>query len=183
MTSVEQDENGGAAWIQTLRRRVGWQVAAAYEEERGQAPAPVPAAAAGPAEPPSSSRRLPTLAELDRLVGAAADAHADRAEEWRWYATYLRDFVRPDGTLPESFGLLVDTVFGRLLQTEVGGDERTAGEEADDAAESEEGREGDADLPPAAAVTDEDRDRRDERRHERRRDRGGDASAQHGAQQ
>jgi hypothetical protein len=79
-------------------------------------PEPEPAVEVEP--PPAAATRLelPTLHELEGLVSAAGDAvPAHRLEEWRWYLFYLRGFASTDGTLPDSFALLVETVFGPLL--------------------------------------------------------------------
>ena len=125
------DDPGMHERIERLRRRVAWQVATAYcleledvkvpdvrEAPAPVLPLPVPAPAPPPPEPapeppPAAARAaLPTLDELERAV--AAYAEPDRVEELRWYLFYLRDHAEVDGTLPESFGLLVDTVFGTL---------------------------------------------------------------------
>jgi hypothetical protein len=118
--------------VDELRRKVAWQVSIAYglplEEvhvpevprEPVPAPPPEPEPEPEPELPPAAAAPfvLPTLTELERLVANAADANPDRIEEWRWYLFYLRDFAKTDGTLDDTFGLLVETAFGALLQTE-----------------------------------------------------------------
>jgi capsular polysaccharide biosynthesis protein len=52
---------------------------------------------------------------LDRLVEQRAPEFPDRAEEWRYYVVYLRDFAGPDGSLPASLAGLVADVFADLL--------------------------------------------------------------------
>ena len=39
----------------------------------------------------------------------------DRDAEWGYLVVYLRDFARPDGTLPTAFDALVRESFGELL--------------------------------------------------------------------
>lgn len=118
-----------AVRVEELRRRVAWQVSTAYglavpdvQVEQPPAPAPAPRPLPAPApEPdlPPAARAdrppLPTLPELERLVSLGAELHPGRAEEWRWYLFYLRDFASADGRLPADFGLLVETAFGPLL--------------------------------------------------------------------
>jgi hypothetical protein len=87
------------------------EVAAAQVAE----PEPEPRHAPEPAR--KTALTVPLLHELERLV-ASAGADSARAAEWRWYLFYLRQFARIDGSLPTSFGPLVDTVFGPLLSAE-----------------------------------------------------------------
>jgi hypothetical protein len=56
------------------------------------------------------------LEELAVLVERRAEEFPDRAEEWRAYIVYLRDFVGPDNLLPTSFAGLIDDVFGMLIE-------------------------------------------------------------------
>lgn len=88
--------------VDELSRKVGWQVSTAYG---------LAAAAPEPAAP----QPLPTLADLERLVADAAADHPEHVEEWRWYLFYLRDFAGADGTLDDTFRLLVETAFAPLL--------------------------------------------------------------------
>lgn len=130
--------------VDELRRKVAWQVSIAYglplEEAREWAatpslataepePAPVaplpqPAPEPEPELPPAAAAPapfvLPKLTELERLVAAAAGASPTRVEEWRWYLFYLRDFAHADGTLDDTFSLLVETAFGELLEAQPG---------------------------------------------------------------
>jgi hypothetical protein len=52
---------------------------------------------------------------LERLVERRAAEFPDRAEEWRFYVIYLREFAGPDGSLPDSLAGLVADVFAELL--------------------------------------------------------------------
>jgi capsular polysaccharide biosynthesis protein len=52
---------------------------------------------------------------LERLVEQRAAEFPDRAEEWRYYVVYLRDFAGPDGSLPDSLASLIADVFADLL--------------------------------------------------------------------
>jgi hypothetical protein len=70
------------------------------------------AAAPKPDLPERPDRNVETLAQL---VEQHEDAYPERAEEWRMYVTYLRDFAAPDGRLPSTFDGLVAEVFGDLL--------------------------------------------------------------------
>jgi capsular polysaccharide biosynthesis protein len=90
------------------------------------APAPRPAPAPAPApepvvEPPPAAvvpigaRPDRNVLALDRLVENRAADFPDRADEWRYYVTYLRDFADRDGTLPDSLAGLVADVFAELL--------------------------------------------------------------------
>jgi hypothetical protein len=139
LRTQQQDEFDPALEIavEELRRRVAWQVATAYGlplEQRNPVrtktlplPQPLPrpepelppaAVATAPEpepEPAPPASTLPTLDELERLVSLGAELHPDRVDEWRWYLFYLRGFASIDGTLPEPFRLLLETVFGSLL--------------------------------------------------------------------
>jgi hypothetical protein len=125
--------------VDELRRKVAWQVSTAYglplEEVRVPVvrldaepePLPVPVLPAPvpnpePELPPAAAVPfvLPKLTELERLVADAAAASPERIEEWRWYLFYLRDFAAADGTLDDTFGLLVESAFGELLQPQPG---------------------------------------------------------------
>jgi hypothetical protein len=107
----EPDDAALALEIELLRRRIAWQVEAAYNP----APAPLPPEPAPAPTPPPRRSRMPRLPELERLVAREIDAHPDRADEWRWYLFYLRDFANVDGELPESFALLVRIAFAAIL--------------------------------------------------------------------
>jgi hypothetical protein len=136
--------------VDELRRKVAWQVSIAYglplEEAREWAatpslaaaepepvaplpvaPLPQPEPEPEPELPPAAAAApeperfvLPTLTELERLVADATDASPVRVEEWRWYLFYLRDFAQADGTLDDTFSLLVESAFGDLLQAQPG---------------------------------------------------------------
>lgn len=95
------------------------EAASAAEPPPAPEPAPRPARRAS-AQPPEPS---PTPAEqggwnlerIDRLIEERAAEDPERAEEWRWYVLYLRDFAAADGTLPPSFDGFVLDVFGDLV--------------------------------------------------------------------
>ena len=122
-TELELDP---ATRIDELRRKVAWQVSIAYglpldaETTTLPTPAPIVEPEPEPELPPAAAAPfvLPKLTELERLVAEAGGAKAERLEEWRWYLFYLRDFAHADGTLDDTFGLLVETAFGELLQPE-----------------------------------------------------------------
>ena len=83
------------------------------EQEQEQEPEPVAAAVATlplPAEP-----REWNLWELERLTRERAGEDDAREVEWAYLIVYLRDFARPDGTLPTEFDDLVRESFGDLL--------------------------------------------------------------------
>jgi len=86
--------------------------ASASEPARAR-PAPEPAQPVAPAA--RTVRDAWNLNELERLVAARTDAPRERLEDWRTYLFFLRDHVRPDGTLPPSFDTLVEEVFGDLV--------------------------------------------------------------------
>jgi hypothetical protein len=118
--------------VDDLRRKVAWQVSTAYgllledvrvpvvELEQDAEPLPIPVLPGPEPEPelPPAAFELPTLTELERLVVDAGDASPERLEEWRWYLFYLRDFAAADGSLDDTFGLLVETAFGELLHAQ-----------------------------------------------------------------
>lgn len=125
-THVE-DEQLPPQSVDELRRKVAWQVSTAYglelvavEPEPTPLPLPEPLPEPEPELPPAAlvPGELPTLTDLEQLVAAAADASPERVEEWRWYLFYLRDFAHTDGSLDDTFSLLVETAFGELLETE-----------------------------------------------------------------
>jgi hypothetical protein len=57
------------------------------------------------------------LWELERLSRDRAGEDQARDDEWGYLVVYLRDFARPDGTLPAEFDDLVRESFGDLLAT------------------------------------------------------------------
>ena len=96
---------------------------AAPEPAPMQPAPPVPAPHAAP-EPAASVEAAPAngsqstgwrLAELERLVESHAPDRPDRAEEWRSYLFYLRDYVDADGRVPSHFDWLIEDTFGELL--------------------------------------------------------------------
>jgi hypothetical protein len=118
--------------VDELRRKVAWQVSTAYgllledvrvpvaELDQDAEPLPIPVMPGPEPEPelPPAAFELPTLTELERLVADAGDGSPERLEEWRWYLFYLRDFAAADGSLDDTFGLLVETAFGELLHAQ-----------------------------------------------------------------
>ena len=63
-------------------------------------------------DPFEISMRMYAFEVLERLVVSASTKAPDRAEEWRAYLYYLRDFADEKGRLPRSFDGLVADVFG-----------------------------------------------------------------------
>jgi cellulose synthase/poly-beta-1,6-N-acetylglucosamine synthase-like glycosyltransferase len=57
----------------------------------------------------------PSIDRLEQLVAEHADAHPDRAEEWRYTLLSLRGYADVDGRLPGSLDRVVNEVFGDLL--------------------------------------------------------------------
>jgi capsular polysaccharide biosynthesis protein len=55
------------------------------------------------------------LDDLERLVAEHAPDNPERAEEWRSYLFYLRDYVDVDGRVPRQFDWLIEDTFGDLL--------------------------------------------------------------------
>jgi hypothetical protein len=55
------------------------------------------------------------LNRIERLVEEHAAANPARADEWRYYLLYLREFAEINGALPRSFDWLVLDAFGDLL--------------------------------------------------------------------
>jgi hypothetical protein len=82
----------------------------------------VPAAAPGVADTQEIVLEPPVpeggwnLNRIERLVEAAADANPARADEWRYYLLYLREFAEIGGALPRTFDRLVWDAFGDLLR-------------------------------------------------------------------
>jgi hypothetical protein len=74
--------------------------------------APAPAARPAPVAPAP----ILTLPALERLVAARAADFPERADEWRAYLHYLRDFSDVHGRLSPGFEWLVGDVFADLLE-------------------------------------------------------------------
>jgi len=87
------------------------------EPDREPEQEPVPAAVATLPLPPQP--REWNLWELERLTRDRAGEDQARDVEWRYLVVYLRDFARPDGTLPAEFDDLVRESFGEILVTGV----------------------------------------------------------------
>ncbi len=115
--------------LRDLERRVSWQVSIAYGLPLAEPePAvevvaavdpvvePTSIVAATPFMPVPDTPPLPTVAELEQLVGAREAAEPARAEEWRWSLSHLREFADEEGRLPEDFRATVEIVFRELLQ-------------------------------------------------------------------
>jgi hypothetical protein len=117
------------ALLRDLERRVSWQVSIAYGLALAE---PEPAVevvtrvdpvvertsivADTPFLPVPHTAPLPTVAELEHLVGAREAAEPARAEEWLWSLSHLREFADEEGRLPEDFRATVEIVFRELLQ-------------------------------------------------------------------
>lgn len=108
--------------VERLRRRVAWQVHAAYGVPLPPTPQPSAETAPPPAVEvevelaplPPRLKSLPTIGELERLVEAAAAS--ERAQQWKWTLYYLRGFSDDEGKLPAMFEPLVQLEFAPLLE-------------------------------------------------------------------
>jgi hypothetical protein len=89
------------------------------EPEREPEPEPEPEPVAAPVAtlPLPAEPREWNLWELERLTRERAGEDDVRDVEWGYLIVYLRDFARPDGTLPAEFDDLVRESFGDLLAT------------------------------------------------------------------
>jgi transcriptional regulator with XRE-family HTH domain len=84
-------------------------------EQRERALTPERLAIDGPGEPPSPTERGLNLDALEHTLDQRAAEFPERADEWRAYIAYLREFVHADGELPPTFNALVREVFRDLL--------------------------------------------------------------------
>jgi transcriptional regulator with XRE-family HTH domain len=84
-------------------------------EQRERALTPERPAIDGPGEPPSPTERGLNLDALEHTLDQRAAEFPERADEWRAYIAYLREFVHADGELPPTFNALVREVFRDLL--------------------------------------------------------------------
>ena len=108
--------------VERLRRRVAWQVHAAYgvplppspQPSTETAPQPVAEVEVELAPVPPRLKSLPTIGELERLVEAAEVS--ERAQQWKWTIYYLRSFSDDEGKLPAMFEPLVQLEFAPLLE-------------------------------------------------------------------
>jgi transcriptional regulator with XRE-family HTH domain len=57
------------------------------------------------------------LDAIEHTLDERAAEFPERADEWRTYIVFLRDFVQADGELPGTFNPLVQEVFRELLAT------------------------------------------------------------------
>jgi hypothetical protein len=117
-------------------REVAWRakaVEAVFPDPSGEpasvpapppAPPPAPVFAAPPSVGEGTEEIVPqypvpedgwNLNRIERLVEEHAAANPDRADEWRYYLLYLREFAEINGALPRSFDWLVLDAFGDLL--------------------------------------------------------------------
>jgi DNA repair exonuclease SbcCD ATPase subunit len=96
----------------------------AWREKAVEAAFPDPAATPAPAPGEDTEEILLTppvpasgwnLNRIERLVEVHADDNPGRADEWRYYLLYLREFAEIGGALPRSFDWLVWEAFGDLL--------------------------------------------------------------------
>jgi len=77
--------------------------------------APAPEAEPAPPVQVPSGEPGRRLDDLERLVAEHAAENPERAEEWRSYLFYLRDYVDVDGRVPRQFDWLIEDTFGDLL--------------------------------------------------------------------
>jgi hypothetical protein len=92
------------------------------EAEPEPEPEPEPEKEVEPEEPvvslPQAVHRRPegwNLWDLEQRGHQFAERDPARAEEWNALFVYLRDYARPDGTLPLEFDSLVQESFGELI--------------------------------------------------------------------
>jgi hypothetical protein len=91
------------------------------EPEPEAEPEPEPEPEVEPEPEPVAVLPLPVQAlewnlwELERLSRERGGEDPARAVEWGYLVVYLRDFARPDGTLPTEFDGLVRESFGELI--------------------------------------------------------------------
>jgi hypothetical protein len=78
-------------------------------------PEPEPAAAVATLPLPVQAQEW-NLWELERLTRERGGEDPARDVEWGYLVVYLRDYARPDGTLPTEFDGLVRESFGELLE-------------------------------------------------------------------
>jgi hypothetical protein len=111
-----------------LARRAGELAARERRLERKEQALAVPAPSPSP-EPEPVEEREPALVEpapqevrgqwnidvLESLVREHGGAHPSRNEEWMTYLFLLREHAGHDGALPRTFDVLVDDVFGELI--------------------------------------------------------------------
>jgi hypothetical protein len=67
---------------------------------------------------PQAAHRRPdgwNVWDLEQRAQEEAGRDPDRDEEWNALLIYLRDYARPDGTLPPEFDSLVQESFGELI--------------------------------------------------------------------
>jgi hypothetical protein len=98
-------------------------LAAVAEPEPEPEPEPDAEAEPEPLGAPVATLPLPpqprewNLWELERLTRDRVGEDEARDVEWGYLVVYLRDFARPDGTLPTEFDDLVRESFGELIAT------------------------------------------------------------------
>ena len=86
-----------------------------------RSPSPSSSRSPSPSRSPVATLPLPAQAqewnlwELERLSASGAARIPARDAEWGYLVVYLRDFARPDGTLPTEFDGLVRESFGELI--------------------------------------------------------------------
>ena len=88
---------------------------------QSQSRSPSPNLSPSPSRAAVASLPLPVQAqewnlwELERLSRERGGEDPARDVEWGYLVVYLRDFARPDGTLPTEFDELVRESFGELI--------------------------------------------------------------------
>ena len=79
-------------------------------------PAPVlPAEGEPPPEPVPAGDGRWNLFALQRLVDEHGGEHPERLEEWSSYLYFLREYAKPDGSVPASFDWLIADTFADLV--------------------------------------------------------------------
>ena len=96
-----------------------------FRDERSsrQRPCPTPADAAGPRQPARTGRFRTspapaewTVADVERLLAEQGDAFPERREELEVYLDSFRSVAGPDGRLPGDLELVIEDVFGPLIE-------------------------------------------------------------------
>ncbi len=132
--AVAAREREAAEQAEALERRTeeleGWAAElAAREEQSAREPAPPPLAAVPvpvpvpvPAavgeeqvQPVSTGDGRWNLFSLQRLVDERGGEYPERIEEWSSYLYFLREYAKPDGSVPASFDWLIEDTFADLV--------------------------------------------------------------------
>jgi transcriptional regulator with XRE-family HTH domain len=109
LTAREEELGKREELLERMRREL---------QQRERALAETPQA---PAREPEAAQRADAqqhgfnLDAIEHAIDERAAEFPERADEWRTYIVFLRDFVHADGNLPSTFNSLVREVFRELL--------------------------------------------------------------------